>query len=96
MAKNKVVPAKRKEMTPIIFVILFDTFPETDRNSKIEVKNIMNDAKVNSVGCSPVKLTIISAIPIIENRPGIEYFLRSIVIFSIIKRVFLTITNLQY
>ena len=80
----------------MIFVILFETFPETDRNNKIEVIKIMEDAKMNSEGCSCVILTIISAIPTMENRTGMEYFLRSIVIFSIIKRVFLTNTNLQY
>jgi len=80
----------------MIFVILLGAFPETDRNNKIDVKKIMNAAKVNSLGCSLVKLTIISAIPMMENRTGMEYFLRSIVIFSIIKRVFLTNTNLQY
>ena len=95
-AKYKVVPANRNETVPIIFVILFDTFPESDRNNKIEVRKIMNDAKMNAEGCSSVKLTIISAIPTIENSTGMEYFLTSIVIFSIIKRVFLTNTNLQY
>ena len=77
-----------KQDPPIIPVILFETFPETDKNKKIEQMNMITAARTNSNGCFEVKLTITKTIPRALKRNGTEYFFRSNETFCIINGVF--------
>ena len=68
--------------------MLFETFPETDKNKKTEQMSMITAARTNSNGCFEVKLTIIKTIPSALKRKGTEYFFRSNERFCIINRVF--------